>query len=134
MLSLLFAFSLGIFPGQGATQVVKVTVRDEGPQRPFSFEIRTKAEKSDTTPWEYLPPESFSYFPSRLLTSPPGRIYSVRLPATGLKRYGQICAISAPPSKQPLPVDPGKVAPGGSSAFSVSLSLKSCMNLPKANK
>lgn len=134
MLSLLFAFSLGIFPGQGATQVVKVVVRDEGQARPFYFQIRTKAEKSEKVSWEYLPPESFSYFPSRLLTSPPGRIYSVRLPATGLKRYGQICAISEPTSKQQLPVDPGKVAPGGSSAFSVSLSLQSCMNLPSANK
>jgi len=134
MTGLLLAFALGVFPGQGATQVVKVVVRDEGKPRPFIFQVRTKDDRRADVPWEYLPAESFSYFPSRLLTSPPGRIYTVRLPSSGLKRYGQICARSEPTDKLPLPVDPSKVAPGGSSGFSVALALQSCMNLPTASK
>lgn len=132
MLSLLFAFSLGIFPGQEATQVVKVVVRDEGPPRPFSFEIRTKEEKSDATPWEYLPAESLQYFPSRLLTSPPGRVYTVRVPGD-LKRYAQICAFTNPGKPQNVVVETNKPI-AGSGQFSVSLSLRSCQNLPKASK
>ena len=132
MLGLLFAFSLGIFPGQGATQVVKVTVRDEAKPRPFSFEIRTKAEKSDTTPWEYLPAESLQYFPSRLLTSPPGRTYTVTVPQ-GLKQYAQICAFTNPDKPQKAVVETNKPV-AGSGQFSVSLSLRSCQNLPKASK
>jgi hypothetical protein len=129
MFGLLFAFALGVFPGQGATQVVKVTVRDEGLPRPFSFEIRTKAEKSDTTPWQYLPTESLQYFPTRLLTSPPGRTYTIRVPE-GLKQYTQICAFSKPRESQAAVVATNKPA-DGPVQFSVSLSLRSCQNLPK---
>lgn len=132
MLSLLFAFSLGIFPDQAATQVVKVTVRDEGKPRPFSFEIRTKAEKNDTTPWEYLPAESLQYFPSRLLTSPPGRVYTVKVPP-GLKQYAQICAFTNPGKSEKVVVETNKPV-AGLGQFSVSLSLRSCQNLPKASK
>jgi hypothetical protein len=130
VIGLLLAFSLGVFPDQGARQVVRVVVRDEGVKpRPFIFQIRTKADRSDKVPWEYLPPESLQYFPSRLLTSQQGRVFTVRIPA-GLKQFSQVCALSEPKAEEAISIKPDQPV-DGPAAFSLRLSLQSCQNLPK---
>jgi hypothetical protein len=119
-LPLLMAFSLGVMIEKGIPnpQVVRTLVREPGAPLEFTVQVRTKATIGGE--WEYLAEDKFDVFPGNLKTSDAGRKVTVRLPATGLKKYAQICALHTPKP------DPAK-------NFQALISLQSCQNVPRAS-